>query len=57
MNKENLKGKFNEIKSNVKDAWNKTSETDKAKVKEDLKNKDYSGAADRVKKNFNKGTT
>lgn len=57
MNKGNLKGKFTEIKGNVKDAWNKTSDADKAKVREDLKNKDYSGAADTVKKNFNKGTT
>ncbi|WP_408098379.1 hypothetical protein ACJVC5_05570 [Peredibacter sp. HCB2-198] len=57
MNKEELKGKFNDIKGNVKEAWNRTSDTDKNKVREDLKNKNYSGAADTVKKNFDKGTT
>lgn len=57
MNKEDLKGKFNDAKNTVKDAWNKTSDADKTKVKDDLQNKNYSGAADTVKKNFDKGTT
>ena len=57
MNKEELKGKFSDIKGNVKEAWNKTSEADKTKVKDDLQNTNYSGAADTVKKNFDKGTT
>lgn len=58
MDKEQLKGKFNDIKGNVKQAWDKTSDADKSKVKEDLKNKDLSGASDTVKKNFtNKDAT
>lgn len=52
--KESLKDKFNTIKTNVKQTWDKTSDADKAKVQSDLKNKNYSGAADTVKENFSK---
>ncbi|WPU65441.1 hypothetical protein [Peredibacter starrii] len=54
---EALKGNISGIKGTVKKAWDKTSEADKTKIKEDLKNKNYSGAADTIKKNFDKGTT
>lgn len=52
--KESLKDKFNTIKTNVKQTWDKTSDADKAKIQSDLKNKNFSGAADTVKENFNK---
>lgn len=51
MNTDNLKGKFQDIKGNVKEAWNKVTEDKetKGKVTEELKNKDFSGAANTVK--------
>lgn len=50
--KETLKDKFNTIKTNVKQSWDKTSDADKAKIQSDLKDKNYSGAAKTVKENF-----
>ena len=57
MNTEGLKGKIEQIRGNIQNAWNKTSKADKDRIKEDLKNKNYSGAAEIIKKNFDKGTT
>lgn len=54
--KESLKDKFNTVKTNVKEAWDKTSETDKSKLQQDIKDRNISGAADTVKKNFNQGS-
>ena len=56
MDNETLANKFDNIKGNVKKTWDKTSDADKSKVKDDLQKKDYSGAADTVKKNFNNKT-
>lgn len=53
--KETLKDKFNTIKTNVKETWDKTSDTDKAKIKQDIKDRNLSGAADTLKQGFNKG--
>lgn len=52
--KETLKDKFNQIKTNVKDAANKISDTDKTKVKSDVKSGNYRDAADTLKENFRK---
>lgn len=52
--KEGLKNKFNTVKSDVKEAWNKTSEADKTKIQKDIKNRDVSGATDTIKENFRK---
>ena len=52
--KETLKDKFNTIKTNVKDAFDKTSDADKAKIQSDIKGKNYSGAADTVRQNLNR---
>lgn len=59
MDTENLKGKFNDIKGNVKEAWNKVTEdkTTKGKVTEELKNKDFSGAANTVKEKISETKT
>lgn len=54
--KETLKDKFNTVKTNVKDAWDKTSDADKSKLRQDIKDRNISGAADTVKKNFNQGS-
>jgi len=54
--KEELKDKFNTVKTNVKDAWNKTSDADKAKLKTDIKDRNISGVSDTVKKNFGQGS-
>jgi hypothetical protein len=52
--KESLKDKFNTIKTNVKDAFDKTSDADKMKIKQDIKDRNLSGISDTVKQNFNK---
>ncbi len=54
--KETLKDKFNTVKTNVKEAWDKTSEADKSKLQQDIKSRNISGASDTVKKNFNQGS-
>lgn len=54
--KETLKDKFNTVKTNVKEAWDKTSDADKSKIKQDIKDRNISGAADTVKKNFGQGS-
>lgn len=52
--KETLKNKFNEIKTNVKDAAAKVSDADREKIKTDVKGGNYTGAADTLKDNFRK---
>jgi hypothetical protein len=54
--KETLKDKFNTLKTNVKETWDKSSDADKTKFKKDIKDRNYSGVADTVKQNFNKGS-
>lgn len=49
-----IKDKFNNIKTNVKDAWDKASDEDKAKLKSDIKNRNYSGIVNTAKDNFKK---
>lgn len=55
--KETLKDKFNTIKTNVKEKWDQTSDADKAKIKQDIKDRNLSGVADTMKQGFNKGGT
>lgn len=50
--KETLKDKFNTIKTNVKQTWDKASDADKTKVQGDLKDRNYPGAGQTVKDNF-----
>lgn len=52
--KETLKDKFNTIKTGVKQAWDKTTDEDKAKIKQDIKQRNYSGLANTVKDSFNR---
>ncbi len=52
--KEELKDKFNSIKTNVKNTWDKVTEDDKSKLKQDIKDRNYSGAINTVKDNFQK---
>lgn len=49
MNESGIKGKWNEIKDNVKDAWNKATDAKSAEIKKDFVNKDYSAAASKAK--------
>ena len=52
--KEELKDKFNTIKTNVKNTWDKVTEDDKSKLKQDIKDRNYSGAINPAKDNFQK---
>jgi uncharacterized protein YjbJ (UPF0337 family) len=52
--KEELKDKFNSIKTNVKNTWDKVTEDDKSKLKQDIKDRNYSGAINTAKDNFQK---
>lgn len=50
MNKEDLKNKFKNVKETVKDTFHKdTGNADVENIKTDLKNRDYSGAMDKIK--------
>lgn len=52
--KETLKDKFNTIKTNVKDAFDKTT-ADRSKINRDaLKDKGLTGSSGSVKSDFNK---
>lgn len=52
--KETLRDKFNTVKTNVKNTWDKTSDADKAKIQKDVKDRNFSGAADTLKENYGK---
>lgn len=49
MNQQDIKGKWDEIKGNVKDAWNKATDTKTTDIKQDLSQRNFSGAADKAK--------
>jgi hypothetical protein len=50
--KETLREKFNTVKTNVKQAWDKTTDEDKTKIRKDIKDRNYSGLADTAKDSF-----
>lgn len=50
MKQQDIKGKWNEIKGNVKSAWNKATDSNTTTgIKQDLSQKNYSGAANKAK--------
>lgn len=50
--KEELKNTFNKVKSNVKDAANKFTDTDKEKIQSDVKKGNYTGAGQTIKEGY-----
>ncbi len=50
--KESLREKFNSLKTGVKQAWEKTTDEDKARIKKDIKDRNYSGLASTAKNSF-----
>jgi hypothetical protein len=50
--KETLKEKFNTVKTSVKQAWDKTTDADKASIRKDIKDRNYSGISNTARDSF-----